>query len=105
MTSGTFPNHGRQSQVSRCPGGALILQYGVPTCGRDRGADRFRLGAVARALPTGSPGRFFQEGLLSKLIVMTPYFRPQETAPTDLMPVAIAHDMRSICVGDAQPWQ
>ena len=73
--------------------------------GGDRGADRFRLAAVARAFPTGSQGRFFQEGLLSKLIVMTPYFRPQDTVPTDLIPMAIAHDMRSKCVGDAQPWQ
>ena len=46
------------------------------------------------------------EGSVAKTHRYDPsYFRPQDTVPTDLMLVAIAHEMRSKCAGGAQPWQ
>ena len=93
------------NRMSAAAPGASDSAMWRPAVWGGRGADRFRFAAVARAFPTGSPGRFFQEGSAETHRYDSSYFRPQDTVPTDLMLVAIAHGMRSKCVGGAQPWQ
>ena len=63
LTSGTFPEPWAVIAGQPLPPRHRVVQSGVPVCGRGRSAGQFRLGAVTRAFPAGSPGRFFQEGL------------------------------------------